>query len=132
MESDTYRKYENGQTELRVSQLPRLAAAYGVTAEDLARELGVIAEDVDADWDFGAELQRADPGGLSEQAFGLTHAQQRAAVRNLGVSEQRAVLAHLVRTLEGWRAKHAGNPPAPANRAKRSRRLSVKGQAFGT
>lgn len=54
MEGDTYRKYETGQTELRVSQIPAFAAAYGVSPRQLSEALGLLVETA---WDFRRALR---------------------------------------------------------------------------
>lgn len=44
IEADTYRKYETGQTELRVSQVKPFAEALGITAPELSSALGICEQ----------------------------------------------------------------------------------------
>lgn len=50
MDHDTYRRYENGQTELRVSQVPAFAHALGIPVSVLLDAL--ITQEVPGGWTF--------------------------------------------------------------------------------
>jgi transcriptional regulator with XRE-family HTH domain len=57
MEADTWRRYENGQTEMRVNQVRPFARAFGVPAHELIEALLPVEDDA---LDLAATLEAAD------------------------------------------------------------------------
>jgi transcriptional regulator with XRE-family HTH domain len=102
METDTYRRYENGQTDLRVSQIDAFARVYGVTPAQLIAELGF-------------ELPAWSPRAALEAA-GLDPDRVDGVMRTIAEwdeADQRAEVASAIR--EHQEAAEAGTRHRPAS-----------------
>lgn len=83
LDHDTYRRYETGRTELRVSQVTPFAHALGTTPRALAEALGLLNESAAPAWSLEAELRAAGMDvehiqrGL-DAGHGMAEADQRA------------------------------------------------------
>lgn len=110
MEGDTYRKYETGQTELRVSQIPVFAAAFGVSPRALSEALGLLVE---TPYDFRAALHGQIP---DDQIADLWE-----QVKDRKVKDQMAA-AETVLQIAAERRAEAMAPPSEPKRPPRRRR----------
>lgn len=98
MEADTYRRYEIGQTELRVNQVRAFARAYGVTARELLDAL-LPLEDVEP-WNPRAAMERAGmPEADIQKVLGDIH--------EWGEASQRAGVAVAISLFQGKREESA-------------------------
>lgn len=95
MEHDTYRRYEIGQTELRISQVRPFARAYGLSPSDLMRELGLLDPDM-ADRTEEWDIRRALRGHIPEAHIaGFAEAWASAEIE-----DQRAVVEAIIRSAQ--------------------------------
>jgi hypothetical protein len=85
MEADTYRRYETGQTELRVNQIVPFARAYGIAPRELSEALGLLIDGDLGGWSFREALRGHLPedliDDLAPEHEGEPLADQQAAVR---------------------------------------------------
>lgn len=99
IETDTYRRYENGQTELRVSQVEPFAAAYSVTPTMLLWELG---------FRLSARCVLAESGIVPADRIAILEGD----LAGKPDEEQRSIVRQ---EIDGWRRKIA-RESAPAQR----------------
>jgi hypothetical protein len=67
MDHDTYRRYETGQTELRVSQVPAFARALLIEPSTLIEALDLLETESSNGWTFRAALAGKLPDDLIDQ-----------------------------------------------------------------
>lgn len=115
MEGDTYRKYETGQTELRVSQIPAFAAAFGVSPRELSEALGLLVE---TPWSFHAAMR----GIITEAQI----AEQWEEIKDEPIKDQQAHALELQEIAERRRSE-AMQPPKPSRRRRPSAERTARG-----